>query len=249
MCIRRKANELKELILPIHSLFTGDRQCTMSSKEPKLCDVEYLILARAIAQKKFSKGLFSASNVSVTGKWKQKVLLQMREWVSTKRMPHDIAVKLHSGCPHALLKKLKIRDIVESVIRGGEPQLLVHSDRDQLTLGRPSFETSPRRPPSAPPSITSHSPNSSPRQSPSPPSSLVSPDWVPDLSSGCIRRRLRPRQVLAHWAVGSNTALNSVTKLLQLFQRHCPVVDFKELPLTAGTLLKVCFGFRYLLQS
>lgn len=220
----------------------------MAPNIPVLSDVEFLMLARAIAQKKYSKGLFSASNVYVTAKWKKKVSVQIRECLLQRSMGHDLALKLHSDCPRALLKKLKLIDIVESVIHRGDTSEQRPVLGHQITVADEIFHPStppPPRPPSAPPSVNG-SPGPAPRPStPRSPPHPTAPPLAPDLSGRLVCRRLKPREIFAHWSVGSQTSRNSITKLLQLFQTHCPVVDFRDLPATATTLLKVrdtCIG-------
>lgn len=222
-----------------------------------LSDVEYLILARAIAEKKFAKGLFSASTISVSSQWKKKVNLWLQRCLSRGFVQYKIAVQLDSSCPKALLRKLKLLDLVESAISGenhaaSNPGSSLASIQ-QVPLGNtrarpPSpMVRQPHRPPSAPPDNSSSSP-SPPPTPPLPPSPAVSPipeeDFPLDISRGLLKREIKPQRMLAHWTLKHKVSRRSLTALLKYCKGHCPVIDFRRFPKTAETLLKVriCCG-------
>lgn len=213
-----------------------------------LLEVEFMMLARAIAQRRHYSGLFSATNMRVSRAWKMKVAKAMCVYKRRKCVPYDIAEKLHADCPIALLKKLGIYDFVQASVTGTSNQV------GGLPASPPT-SPSPSPPPRRPTSSLPSSPISTPPATPPPPPPLdnTSPSPTPptpqppstttfarDLSLGVFSRQLNGRQLLADWAAKHSIPLAAMTELLKTFQDHCPNLNFRELPTTAPTLLKVC---------
>lgn len=217
----------------------------MATSRPCLLEVEFMMIARAIAQRRHYSGLFSATNMRVSRAWKKKVTKAICVYKRRKCVPYSIAEKLKAECPAALLKKLGIYDFVEVSVAGASGHL-VGLPPIISPPASPSPSPPPRRPSSLPSSPISTA-RSSPEpvqdstRSPSPPTPPpITRSTTRDLSTGVFCRQLNGRQLLADWAAKHSIPLAAMTEFLKTFQEHCPQLDFSNLPSTAPTLLKVC---------
>lgn len=219
-----------------------------------ILDYDYVLLARAFAERRHRDGVFRPGTSAISAKCKRQVDKKIFSILKTQTVSNATASKLRSCCPRSLLKKVRLLKILENRTLLNPPTsdsssaVLISDERSFSAIADEPFDSS----------TAQHTPEIDRNDyvaaenviedaaSNNPESVITFPVAVNggnnsrnDLSAAVSFRALKPRDLLSDWAAHHAITRGAVTDLLQRFRMFCPKIDFRNLPATAPTLMKV----------